>query len=353
MLIVFFLVLVGMKNRKMTTENWFGKEECVSLRGVAAIYIMLSHIHMFSSFKSPWTWILYPVNQGTILANGLFFFISGYGLWESKKTKKEYLSFRSLLGRLLKLCVPAYLVYFLYFFIRKVMENGEISFIKHLLLSEVISWFYYDDVVWFIIELFFLYIIFWITYRFKSITIGNIILITIIGLWTILAVYTSRGIVWYASTFCFALGIVVSQQHRFIQTNLMKYYQYVIGIIFLCFAAVFLLYCMAANDLGLRTAVYANFSTLLFCTLCYLVLYNFSIGNSVTNWIGRFSYEIYLSNMMVIKVIKELISNDVLRIYSSIVLTLFVAFLINIVDSRILLFANNIIKKFFAGRVHE
>lgn len=338
---VFLLLIIGFRVNK---ETGFGRNKCASMQGIAALYVMLAHIHMFASYSSPLVWWLYPVNEVTILTNGLFFFISGYGLWESRKNKADYLSVRSLLCRLTKLCIPAYIVYLFYYFIRIYSNKEQSSFVKHLFLDGLFSWFYYNDVVWFIIELFFLYLIFWIVYSVWPTAVGNRILFVLIVLWTGIAALWGRGYVWYASTLCFFLGIVFSQEHG---RNSIKYHKRAVIISALILVPVFILFIKSSENLGLLNAVYANGSSLLFCIICYLLSYKNSLGNIISNWLGQFSYEIYLCHMMILKVYNTCNVSDVIKIYGTICVSVFCAYILYIADTKIV---NAVCRQFLRGK---
>lgn len=341
MLAVFLLVVLSGMNK----ETGFGRNKCIAIQGIAALYVVLTHIHTFAAYSSPLVWWLYPINEVTILTNGMFFFISGYGLWESSKNKANYLSARSLACRLAKLLIPAYIVYLLYYFVM-IYCGQEMSLIKHLLLADVFSWFYFNDVVWFIIELFFLYIIFWIVYSHWTAAIGNRIMFTLIVSWIILAALWGRGYVWYASTLCFLLGIVMSQTNgRLVLAYNTSGWVTVISIFALI--PIFILFIRSAEMIGLRNAVYANCSSLLFCIICYLFTYKNSLGNLLSNWLGKFSYEIYLSHMMILKIIDRVDMNDSLKIYATLCITITVAYILSIIDTK---FVSVVCRYFSLGR---
>lgn len=306
------------------------------MQGAAALYVVFGHIHDEVQFSSPFVWILYPVNSALILTNGLFFFISGYGLWESRKSKKDYMSVWSFISRIVKLGVPAYIIYAAYYPIRIAVLQEEISFVRHMFLDGLFSWFRYNGAVWFLIVLFFLYLIFWTVYSMDRPGTGNVVLASCILVWTIVAVYTGRGIVWYASTFCFALGIFTSQCKKIIWERIEIYYRRAVQAGLCCFVIFFAVYSNVWPDLGAETACYGNLSALLFCVLCYLLMYRCSVGNAATRQLGAVSYEFYLMNTMVIKVISDWNMGVVLKIYSIVLVTILLAVLLHWADSKII-----------------
>ena len=340
MLLVALLFITSLQYRKESAANWFGKQVCTSLKGIAAIYIVLVHIHVFTPFSSPWVWALYPINSIVIFANGLFFFISGWGLWESKRTKTDYLRLSSLANRLLKLLVPVYLMYIMYYFIRILNQDAPIPFVYYLLGRGGVEYLYFNDVLWFIIELCFLYVLFWFLYGKISKEKSNVIFIILIALWIAWAVYSGRGIVWYASTYCFFFGILLSQYKGRVQYKIERRFRfYMCGSVIGCIVS-FLVYLITLENKGIINAIFANCSTILFCVVCFLILYKFEVKSTLTLWLGRISYELYLCHMIIIKEYKEIVHNDVWRIYCTIFSAILVAVVVHWIDcSMVYLFA--------------
>ena len=337
MLLCALLFITSLQYRKEFVENWFGKQECTSLKGIAAIYIMLVHIYMFTPFSSPWVWALYPIYSIVIFANGLFFFISGWGLWESKITKTGYLQLNSLVERLLKLLIPAYLIYVMYYFFKMLFEDAQISLLGYLLggWGRAVDYLYFNDVLWFIIELCFLYIFFWVLYGNISKEKSNIIFFILIALWIVWAVYSGRGMVWYASTYCFLSGILLSQFRMKIQTGIEQKFGFCLNVSFVGCIVFFALYLMTSENMGIINALFANCSTILFCVTCFLMLYKFELKSKWTLWLGQISYELYLCHMIVNKIYKEFIVNEVWRIYCVIFSSIMIAFVFHQIDCKL------------------
>ncbi len=103
----------------------------------------------------------------------------------------------------------------------------------------------------------------------------------------------------------------------------------------LLFAAVYSLFMQTAEGLGLTNAVFANVSALLFCILCYIAMYPISLGNRMGNWVGKFSYELYLVHTMVMKAVNAVCVQEVFRIYGAVLLSLAVAYVMYLADVRI------------------
>lgn len=130
MILVIFLVLIGMK-RKSVGEDKFGAfsfspTDFLPLRGICACLVVIGHLYLYALHDPDHIGILYPFPYTKVLANGLFFFFSGYGLAVSSRVKDHYISISSYIKRILSISVPLYMVYLLYsMYSWFTMENRE------------------------------------------------------------------------------------------------------------------------------------------------------------------------------------------------------------------------------------
>lgn len=364
MIIILLLLIIGIQfqNSKNTVSrtDFFSKAQCNALRGIACLYILFCHAHMTITFDSVLLWPILSIDRATIWSNGLFFFISGYGLWISSQNKANYLAFPSLIKRLSSLAIPAILAYILYLFIPTSITNSRSPF----------AWFHFDDVVWFIIELFFLYILFWFIFGFigkyvNSSLILLSIMFCIILIWDIIAFVTGRGLAWYASTLCFPLGILVSLWKSFSGKPTLANNAYsqasisinnkfatipasktvIISLVALIIAVItYFFYRQLPNFSLLGFLILANVSTLAFCIFVFYISSRVCIGNRATNFLGSISYEIYLVHLMTLKVMREFNIPNAAKIYLSILICIITALIIHIIASKIIQTIHTIIR---------
>lgn len=326
MLLIFLILIYGIK-RKETLE-YLDVEQSNNLRGIACIYILLCHCNMFYSFDGLLGLILKPYNEATILSNGLFFFISGYGLWKSSKWKINYLSSKRLFFRIKQLIIPAISVYMFSSVILVLKERGTLISIFSIL--HITRWLRYNDVIWFVIELIFLYILFWILFSKLQIKYANAILLICIILWECIAYSSGRGIVWYASTLCFACGLFVGQlENEKVSFSVVRSVIYGVGLI-LSFSC----YVLSTNHLFV--AVLSNISSLNFVLLIYEVTKYVRVGNSITSFLAGIFYEIYLIHMIVIK---QLVDWHMIDTYK-----IFLVFIISVLCGVVLKYSTRVMK---------
>ena len=101
------IVLFGIEKKKIVGQP-LEERQATALRGICAVEIMIGHIGLYTGNE-----ILYPNRKAGVLFVGVFLLLSGYGVAYSVEHKKDYLQ-HFIRKKILKLILPAYLVYFLY-----------------------------------------------------------------------------------------------------------------------------------------------------------------------------------------------------------------------------------------------
>jgi len=316
--------------------------ESNALRGAFSFFIVIYHIHKITEFATPGTMWLTPIDEAKILSNGLFFFLSGYGLWWSKKNKINYLSFFNLFERIIKLGIPAYATYLLYILFN---YNDKEGLLKQLFLGKIIEYIRYNDVTWFMIELVILYVLFWVLYRIWSAEVANIIFGTLILCWDVVAFFWGRGLVWYASSLCFLVGILICQKRDTILAKIQKRYIFYLSILGLVFISTFIIHMILPPFNIWGYLICANIATVFFCCFLYLLTYKVKFGNKIIVWLGGFSYEIYLVHMIIIKVINEYTENELVRVYAVTIVSLVIAYLVKRISNIVYKLFSSILMK--------
>ena len=185
--VVFYLYLVlfiwggtnrfGRKNE--FNNDYASLETMKSLRGFAAIGVILHHISQEDIFTAKNVLPMF-VNAGAYFV-AIFFFCSGYGLIKSLDTKKDYLK-GFIKNRLVKTIVIPFYVNVLVYGI--LMLAGGIKFPKERWIFNCLGLTMMNTYAWFPIVLAFLYIAFYLCFRFikKRPVCLAVMLVFIIGL---------------------------------------------------------------------------------------------------------------------------------------------------------------------------
>ena len=163
--LVFILLFWGGTNKfgkkKEFNEDYASLEVMKSIRGIAAIGVMLHHVSQEFAFQEAKA--LSPfVNAGAYFV-AVFFFCSGYGLIKSLDTKKDYLK-GFIRKRIVKsIVLPFYvnvLIYGLF------MLLVRMPFTKTQWVTNLVGVTMMNEYAWFPIVLSLLYLVFFICFRF-------------------------------------------------------------------------------------------------------------------------------------------------------------------------------------------
>lgn len=262
--------------------NNFTPQETLPLRGILAILIICTHFGPF--FKTEWpvidTWDWFG---GPVVA--CFFFLSGYGLSFSFRTKGEpYIIsfFRKRFNKLL----PAFILMTIAAIVYKSLSSGtniyeQISKMAVGVTPLATSWFVYALIIF--------YLAFYIFARLtQSLKRTGIYLI----LFTLAYIFTFRiigfGGYWVSSIPSFIIGFYASiyqnQIKEFITSHRIAFY-----------LIVFIALVLSAIAANYQRNLFQILITTLVAVSVYFIMLRFKLPqNPVINFLGKISYEIYL-----------------------------------------------------------
>lgn len=310
------LALTGIKYCNFVSDTAFNKENSIALRGICSIEIMLGHLGIETGSLE-----LYPNRKAGILFVGVFFALSGYGLMYSITHKDNYLD-NFLKKRLPRILAPAYVVFLINIIIHSMMD-GNFSNLKNVVnLNKFIF-----GTNWYVWELLAMYVVFYLCARLdKSLKRSHLILLGFSLIFICAAFGFKWSNPWYGSTMCFWFGIYYYlKKDVFISFFVLKhaFLKFAICGIFLAISiALFFCYGGIVGNVIAR-----NTASLLFVVMILIFLHKFSIGNSVSAWLGQYSYEIYLFHPVMIKILRPWIKNNIAYTASVIGMTILASFI--------------------------
>ena len=79
----------------------------------------------------------------------------------------------------------------------------------------------------------------------------------------------------------------------------------------------------------------SNVASVTFTMLVAALLYIFKVGNCISNWLGAFSYEIFLIHPYVINLLRGKIENPIFYEWMVVLITLCLASLINVITKKV------------------
>lgn len=289
----------------------------LALRGICAIEIMIGHIGI--STGSIW---LYPNRKAGILFVGIFFLLSGYGIAYSIENKGNYQK-KFLIKRITKLFVPAYLVFIIFTLSDVVLFKAPRPW-SIVSLSEFLG-----SLNWYVWEQLFFYVLFWLVNRLMPRYVELIIIVcsvVFVGIAFVLGIDNP----WYGSTLCFALGLCYyKMEKKKCELKRIKWWIVLLGA-GVCLGTSMLAFFVLGNDSVVGNPIARNIASVSFCIIILLLLEKIQIGNKVSQFFGKFSYEIFLVHPFVLSRLKRVaIESSLVYALMAIVLTITISYLVH------------------------
>ncbi|MCR5249494.1 MAG: acyltransferase family protein [Lachnospiraceae bacterium] len=242
---------------------------------------------------------------------GMYFFFSGYGLHESLKAKKDYLS-GFLKKRLPPILIPFY-VCILVFVACELLTNGPVK--AGRLIGWLSGWDLINSHMWYIVEITILYLLFLLSFRLiKNRKLALFLLFCSTAAMVAGSLLLGHGDAWfqgewwYNTTLLFPFGIWFSM-HREKLVDFMKHYY----VVLLPLTAVLFILFQKATEYMLMTYSYWSETlmdkgyddklrclsvqlpmVLFFVLLMLLAGMKLKIGNAALRFLGDISLELYL-----------------------------------------------------------
>ncbi len=346
-------------------EGALGYNRTNRLRGMLIMGVFLYHFCVIFSCR------IFP-NVGYLLV-GAFFMLSGFGLMESYKKKINYLD--DFIGnKTARLLVPVWIAGIIIFAIRLIVF-GNYSFISNqAYLFDLISGGPGTTVTWFVIELIFFYVVFYLSFKYLKSDRAILSVMMAVALIMVLLSYQQQAN-WYASGMMFPVGLLLSRYRDKIESvkpyglliisaitvTVFSYTVTInsgtqIGILIFANLRCFLVGILMVSVLLMRENSTSSWLvTLLILNVVYFIMGVFlGYGESplaiipllsgtlllsglnrlsiVTDFIGNISYEIYLIHWALIILSRKWFSDIWLCLIISLLLSVFFAYVIKYVS---------------------
>lgn len=288
-LIIFLMILIFWKislkkEMPVRMEDILDYKACYVLKGILAIIVMEGHIA--KRLEIPY---LFFLDKAGVLAVGIFFFLSGYGIM--KKYSSKEITFKNfLLRRYLLLCIPCYLAYIFELLIYLLLKIEKYNIIPYFLGAQIPTF-----VNWFVWVILILYGLYFVAHKLSKNNKSRIIIVLFSTLLLMILGYIFQiNRVYWGGAICFTLGMLFSEYASTFYRIIIKYYSV------LCFLSV--------GVLGIGSYMYfsigeysfwgdffaRNLCTITISVLTVLVLSKIKIENTFSIKIASVSYEIFL-----------------------------------------------------------
>ncbi len=305
------------------TARGLWREDALSLKaskgllGFCAVAIMLHHMSQTIYFANEDPGILiFMVDIGVCFV-GMFFFFSGYGLYCSLRDKPDYLK-GFLRRRLPAILIPFY-VCNLVFIVGSCLWGYELQ--AKELLSYLTGVVLMNNQMWYVVEIFFLYLLFWLVFRFVrnrdaaclvytvcvvlliafSLWLGHDTTTPTQGLWF-------HGEWWYNTTLLMPVGILFARWEKQILGLIRKFYgiSLIVSVLLVAFFYSRTMYMLQTAGYWHEWEGYPGYrekwQTLLVQTpfvffvvlTVVIVTQKIGLGNKVMDFLGSIALELYL-----------------------------------------------------------
>lgn len=266
-------------------SDGFSLKKTKSLRGLLALLVIFHHLYV--SRPEGYLYVIYDLVG--VLCVAVFFFLSGYGLEISARSKPGY-GRKILTKRIPAIAVP-YLIFTGIYWMASFLHGSEYS-VQQVLVGLING----SPIVtngWYIHCLLALYLVFalgqaFLTDRFVPKLCLHLLFSAV---WVCLCRLWGYAPHWYNTVIAFPAGIGLAQWEPALTRVLKKRY----WLFFSGCTAVFLAALAAALITAGDTILVPLFwlAMVLFALLLYLILMKLSIQNRLLEWLGEFSFEIY------------------------------------------------------------
>lgn len=268
-------------------SSYLSLDRANAIKGIFTFLILFSHLSGYVVLSDSWADVPYVRVQEHLgqLIVAMFFFYSGYGIWESFTKKPEYE--KHFLGRrLLKILLHFDIAVLLFILVQAFLP------VTYPVRNYYLCWIGWEDVGnsnWFIFVILCLYLIAWVAMKLERVfRKGGIVALIILtaGLWGCLWILAGKDRWWVDTMAVFPLGAVVSTQKKRLETLLQRQ-----GVPYLLSALFLLAYFVAHHLWGID--IYGGVACL-FCLVVMLFSSWIKVGNPVLAWAGKNAFTIYI-----------------------------------------------------------
>ena len=193
-------------------EEKYTRDKFVTLRALLAIQIVFGHTFPDNAYGiAILDKLLLPFNNTGFLCTSLFFFLSGYGVYESAKERDDYFD-HFFIKKIVTILVPYWIINLIYVIIDSVL-NRQFN-IGKTVLSFV--WPIYNRAAWYVFSVLMIYCIMYLVIdllKLKGIK-------AYLAVFVLLSIYTGAfyllkvGSHWFVSVYAVLFGIVFSDYKK-------------------------------------------------------------------------------------------------------------------------------------------
>lgn len=320
------IVLIGLYGASIKQdETFFSKNDTIYLKGILCFIVMFVHVPIQYTNT-----IQDMIGSFAFIAVSMFFMISSYGLMLNySKNSNNRLSF--FIKRILKLLLPALIINIIncliHYLDQSYISDNYLQFIFYL--NKWLTMFLIVNIIFFIIKS-----------LIKDKKIADMLLITIPILYCIYNLTFCNSIInyWPIESLGFSIGIILYKNKTTVDTFISNHWlkNFLISFIF---AFTFgLLYVLLKNNIIHIANIFKVLLEISFIYMVLTVLKKINLGNKVSFFLGKISYEFYLIHEIIFYFCQNIIkiNNSGIFIIISIILIIIISAIVNYICEIIL-----------------
>lgn len=268
-------------------DDFLSIKSSTAIKGVFAFLILFSHARGYLTLSGSWINSIYCAFQDHLgqLIVAMFFFYSGFGIWESFRSKKGYEQsfFRK---RILKILLHFDIAIAFYVLVQLLIP---ITYSPRQYLFCWIGWEDVGNSNWFVFVILCLYLIALISmYLQRRLHRGGIIASIVLSaaLWVSLRIVAEKDSWWVDTIAAFPMGMIASTQKDQLLLLLRRN-----RIPYLLTIALLILFIFVHKTIG--TDIY-GVATCVFCCLIVVISSWAHLGNPILEWAGKNAFTIYI-----------------------------------------------------------
>lgn len=334
-------------------EDFMSLSVTKGILGICAIFIVLHHMAQALDRNAG---ALAGLAELGVCFVGLFFFISGYGLYKSLLIKPDYLKgfFRRRLSAVL---VPYFIVNLVFLLFCLAMGD---RYTPGELVAHLTGWKMLNTHMWYVIEIALFYILFYVIFRFVKIRWAALLImgasVTGFVLWSLLLGHGERwfqGEWWFNTSLLFVAGMVFAANEERICRGIKRFY---LPVIIFAAIATMVFYKLTAYMLE-HYSYYSEYAyrdgricaadklrclsvqlpfAFFFTVLVLLITMKLQFRNRLLDCLGKIALELYLIHNLFIGLFRNpkivVIKNNTLYVFAVLAASIAAAIILHIAD---------------------
>ena len=293
----YFGIIPGMHIRKEGKESILTKDDSTYLKGVSAMMIFFAHSQVFVEEIGENCMILKPYSLLGGMGVMIFFFLSGYGIYNGYAERK--VTFIYWKKRLINVFIPGTLISF-FSVVASMVIMGNFKVSLELIKTVFINQWYIDVIM---LE----YIVFFVSWHISNGNKKRIVGLSIVGSFIVAILFYIAGFEprWYNGLMLFPFGMLMAYaENKLLKIKpIMKISIMVFSSILFITTSVTFLYYKGT----LMGDVFKTISGIFMAILLVIIFTYLEFGNSFTTWLGKRSLFVYLCHLNIISLIIAII----------------------------------------------